>query len=237
MKFHPDSIVDSLSNRVVPPVLRCDPEIFRHAKRVAVLDVAFLFWTVLFAAIYLALGSTRCGLLTLLAVPMMVASLVALARGKSPALCGNLSCLGGWLALSSLGFVNGGSTSPSLLWFSCLPAVAIMTAGRAWGIVWTVIPVATIAGFALTEFQGSQFPNDLAPNAFHVFFVAALAGLVVSQFIVLAVRVGIEDRAQRALRDARRQLAAVRKDLATLKTSFGFSMDDWARLQREKIAL
>jgi hypothetical protein len=112
-----------------------------------------------------------------------------------------------------------------------------MTAGRAWGIVWTVIPVATIAGFALTEFQGSQFPNDLAPNAFHVFFVAALAGLVVSQFIVLAVRVGIEDRAQRALRDARRQLAAVRKDLATLKTSFGFSMDDWARLQREKIAL
>jgi hypothetical protein len=51
------------------------------------------------------------------------------------------------------------------------------------------------------------------------------------------VRVGIEDRAQRALRDARRQLAAVRKDLATLKTSFGFSMDDWARLQREKIAL
>jgi hypothetical protein len=237
MTFNLAAIVDSLSDRVVPPVLRRDLDVFRLAKRVAVFDVAFIFWTVLFAAVYVGLGSTRCGLLTLLAVPPILASLFVLERGQSPTFCGNLLCLGGWLALTSLGFVNGGSTAPPLLWFTCLPAVAVLTAGPVWGFVWTMIPVATIGGFALAEVNGTQFSNELAPDALHVFLVAALAALVVCQFVLVAVRVGIEDRAQRALREASRQLLQVRKDMATLKAAFGFSLEDWTKLQREKTAL
>jgi hypothetical protein len=40
-----------------------------------------------------------------------------------------------------------------------------------------------------------------------------------------------------ALQETHASLAEARKTLAILKAGFGFSMDDWARLQREKAAL
>jgi len=51
------------------------------------------------------------------------------------------------------------------------------------------------------------------------------------------VRVGVEQRALAALHEARRRLSDVRRHMATLQAVYGFSMDDWARLQREKAAL
>lgn len=50
-------------------------------------------------------------------------------------------------------------------------------------------------------------------------------------------RWSIGQRALLALQETHASLAEARKTLAILKAGFGFSMDDWARLQREKAAL
>jgi hypothetical protein len=69
------------------------------------------------------------------------------------------------------------------------------------------------------------------------FACCVLAGLVACQYIMAWLRVGLEQRALLALQETNASLIEVRQTLAHLKAGFGFSMDDWARLQREKAAL
>ena len=67
--------------------------------------------------------------------------------------------------------------------------------------------------------------------------MCALAGLVVCQFVLGWLRVGIEQRALLALHETNASLVQARTALASLKTGFGFSMGEWTKLQREKAAL
>jgi hypothetical protein len=232
------SAIDAALDRLVPDSLRRDPDIFRQAKRVAALDLALLFWTMVFAAIYAALGSTRCGLVTLWAVLPILGSLASLKRGRSPAFCGNLLCAAGYFTLTSLGLITGGWTAiPPMLWYTVLPVVAVLTCGVYWGFLWTVIPLATVGAFALLEALGVRLSQELSPRSVHVFGFAVVAGLLLCQFVLAWVRVGVEQRALDALHAAQQNLARTRAEADALQAGFGFSMEDWARLKREKAAL
>jgi hypothetical protein len=57
--------IDRITNRLINVSLRQDPDVWRHAKRIAVLNLAFAVWVVLYAAICAALGAWQCGFLTL----------------------------------------------------------------------------------------------------------------------------------------------------------------------------
>lgn len=223
-----------ISDRLAPASLPQDPEVFRRAKWVAAFDVAFLCWTVLFAAVYAALASARCGLLTSLAVLPILASLSSLSRGRSPALCGNLLCLGGWISLTSLAVVTGGSTAPALFWYTCLPFVAILTAGVRWGIAWTLLSFATIVAFAVIEALGVTLPQDVPAENARLLYFSVLTGLVFCHFVLASVRVGVELRVQDALDEANQRLVQARLTLATLEKSFDFSIAEWEKMKREK---
>jgi hypothetical protein len=232
------SNIDAMSDQMVSDFLRTDPDVFRQAKRVAAFDLALLFWTIVFAMVYTLLGSPRCGLVTLWTVLPILASLAALKRGKSPAFCGNLLCAGGYLTLTALGSITGGWTAiPPMLWYTVLPVVAVLTCGVRWGFIWTLIALASVGVFALVEGLGITLPQELSSLSLHVFGIAAVAGLLLCQFVLAWVRVGVEQRALDALDEARKSLARMRAEAESLKAGFGFSMEDWARLKREKAAL
>jgi hypothetical protein len=228
--------LNSFSNHLVPESLRQDPEVYRRAKWVAAFDAAFIFWTVMFAGLYGALASTRCGMVTLLAVLPMLQSLAALKRGKSPAMCGNLLCFGGWISLTALAGITGGSSAPALFWYTCLPFVAILTAGVRWGIFWTVISFGTLLCFAIAESLGIRLPNDVPAENTKTLYFSVLSGLVVCHFVLASLRVGIEQRARDALEDANRRLSQARQTLETLEKSFDFSIEEWERVKRERRA-
>ena len=164
------------------------------------------------------------------------ASLVAVRCGFSPTVAGNLMCASGWAALTGAAILNGGWTASPLLWYSTLPVVSLLTSGAAWGFFWTLIPLAAIAALAGCYRYGIEFPTELSPQNELAFAACVLAGLVVCQFVLAWLRVGLEQRALLALRETNAKLDEARKTLATLKAGFGFSMDEWARLQREKAA-
>jgi hypothetical protein len=229
-------LLNAFSNYLVPESFRQDPEVFRRAKWAAAFDAAFIFWTVLFAAVYAILASPRAGLFTLLATVPMLVSLSSLTRGQSPAWCGNMLCFGGWLSLTALGVITGGSTAPALFWYTCLPFVAILTAGVAWGIFWTLISFGTLVIFASLEWLGVTLPMDVPAENVKPLYFAVLSGLVCCHFVLASLRVGIEQRARDALEEANRRLLQARETLATLEKSFDFSVDEWERMKREKRA-
>ncbi len=231
------ALLNFISDRLVPFSLRRDPEVFRRAKRVAMFGITFLVWEAVFAALYTAMASPRCGAMALLTAPWIIGSLVALKRGASPAVCGNVLCVGGWIGLTALGAVTGGSTAPALFWFTCLPFVAILTGDVGCGIAWTLIPFATILLFGIAEGMGIDLPQDVpAENAKFLYF-AVLSGLVLCHFLLASVRLGVEQRARVAIKEVNRRLAQARRTLETLEAGFDFSIEEWEKLKREKAAL
>ncbi|MEX2114286.1 MAG: hypothetical protein WD845_13925 [Pirellulales bacterium] len=230
-------VVDDLLNFAVADTLKQDADVQRQAKRVAAFAVAFSFWALLFGVIYMAFGAPRSGLICVIASVPILASLLVVRCGLSPVLAGNLVCAGGWTALTALGAINGGWTAAPLLWYSALPVVSVLTSGVGWGCVWTLIPLASIAGFGALQWLGISFSKDLPLSSQLGFAFCVLLGLIACQFVMAWVRVGIEQRALLALHETNERLSSARQTLASLEASFGFSMSEWARVQREKAAL
>jgi hypothetical protein len=228
--------VNDFLDRVVGRAER-DADTQRQAKRVAGFTIAYVFWTFLFGAVYTAFGAPISGVIVFAASLPIFGSLVAVRCGFSPAVAGNMMCVSGWCALTGSAVINGGWTSSALFWYSTIPVASLLTSGAAWGLVWTLIPLASIAGLAACHWQGIVFANELSPSSQLWFACCVLAGLVACQFILAWLRVGLEQRALMALQETNASLIEARKTLALLKAGFGFSMDDWAKLQREKAAL
>ena len=221
----------------IPPSSHQDADAFRRAKRIALLDVTFFFWAIIFAVVYLFAGSVLCSLLTLAYTLWSAASLLALRHGKSATFAANVLCIGGCATLVADAVFSGGSQSPPLLWLGCAPVVAVVTSGAAWGAAWLVAALAMIAALMGVESLGVSLPNDLAPDEFRLLYYAVVFGSVICQFGMVWVGIGIEQRARNALRESNRQLAQARQVLDSLQRGFGFSLDEWTRLKREKQAL
>jgi hypothetical protein len=231
------AVCGALFDWAIPASARLDADTFRRAKRVTLLNATFFFWSIVFAGIYPALGSFRCGLLTLSFTVWLCGSLLALRHGKSVTTSANLLCLGGCTTLIADAVFSGGSLSPPLLWLGCAPVVAVTTAGTRWAVAWLVAALAAIAALVGIEAVGISLPNDLAAAQSRALYYAVVFGSVACQFLMVWVCVGFEQRALVALHESNRQLAQARKVLESLETGFGFSLDEWTKLKREKQAL
>jgi hypothetical protein len=230
-------ITHHLFDWAVPASLRRDADIYRRAKRVALLDVSFLFWSAVFAAVYLALGSPLCSLITLTYTLWIMASLQVLRRGGSPTTATNLLCTGGCFTLLADAAFSGGSLSPPLLWLGCAPVVAVITLGVAWGAFWLAATLLMIAAVIACEALGLVPPNGLTAVQVGMLYYAVVFGSVICQFAMVWVGIGIEQRARDALRESNHQLSQARKCLESLQQGFGFSLEEWTKLKREKQAL
>ncbi len=230
------SALNVYSDRLIAAPLRADAEVYRHAKRVVLFDLAYLVWVCAFAAFLAALGSPRCGLITLWCTLPILASLRTIGQGGSPTMAANVLCLGGWTTLTAISLLLGGAVAP-LIWLVNMPLIAVMTCGLAWGIAWTIIPLATVVAIALARAWAAPLPSELSAGAVTVFEFVALGGILACMLWVAALRVGVEQRARIALSEANRRLAQAREDLLALEEGFGFSMTEWENLKREKAAL
>ena len=228
---------DAAFERCINVRFRADADLWRQAKRVSVLNVAFSAWVLVYAVVVVALGGAPLGLFVLWTLLPLAFSQWELRRGRSPVLCGNLTCLAGWVAMTVVGALTGGEPASSVAWYSVLPVVATLTCGAVWGLFWTVVSVVSVAFFALGSVLGIYFPQPLDAGQMRLFGFAIVLGLVLCQFIMAALRVGIEQRALAALRRAKRQLRETRRRAKTLKLCYDFSIEDWEKLKLEKSAL
>lgn len=229
--------LNRLTDRVVPPSSRQDAELFRQSKRVAAIDLVCLFWTLLFAALYAVFASPRCGLMVLLAAPIILTSLTRLHRGRSTTSCGNLLCFAGWFALTLLAVFTGGSTATPLFWYTALPFIAVHTAGTVSGVVWTAISLASVTLLAAAEVLGVTFPQDVPVGDQKTLYFLVLFGLVICHYVLGTFRVAGEQRARVVLREANRRLAESREAMRTLEAGFGFSVEAWEKMKRENVTL
>ena len=91
--------------------------------------------------------------------------------------------------------------------------------------------------FAAVHAMGINLPQELPQASQPVFTFLVIAGLIICQFILMGIRVGIEQRALLALREANEGLLKAHLHLASLDAGFGFSPQAWEKLKREKAAL
>ena len=231
------AFLDRLFDWTVSASARQTPETFRRAKRLALLDVTFLFWSVVFSVVYASVGSPRCALVTLSYTVWIVGSLIALRQGKSVPFATNVLCAGGCSTLVIDAIFSGGSLSPPLLWLGCAPVVAVITCKARWGAFWLLATLAMIAVLVGADVVGVQLANDLNASQFRMLYYAVVFGSVICQFVMVWVGIGIEQRARDALRESNRQLADARQLLDSLQQGFGFTLDEWTKLKREKQAL
>ena len=161
-----------------------DPETLRQAGRVVAFDLTMFFWVVIFAPIYALLGSMPSVIVLVMVGVVLPAALIALQRGLSPTLCGNILCWAGWLTYTALVYVQGGmaAPSPTLTWFASLPICAVYMCGLRSGIFWTVASILAVTGFAVADHLGFQCPNTLTPFAARLLQFLALAGLITCVF-------------------------------------------------------
>ncbi|HEY4313124.1 MAG TPA: GGDEF domain-containing protein [Pirellulales bacterium] len=187
---------------LIPPQHWQDPEYLRQARRVAVFNLAMLVWVLVFAPVYVMLGAPACAAVLTVAGVVLALILLALRRGHSPTLCGNLFCLDGMYAYTTLALLNGGRQGPSVMWYATVPIIGVYTAGLRWGVVWTLVTVLAMVGFSVADSLGWECLNLLTPDAFRTLELLGRVGLVVCLCVLVGVLTRFERAAQQELYEA-----------------------------------
>jgi diguanylate cyclase (GGDEF)-like protein len=188
--------------RLIAPERWRDVDSQRQARRVAAFDLAMLVWVLVFAPTYIALGASACAIVLAVAGLVLILILVALARGYSPTLCGNIFCCDGLYAYTTLAYLNGGREGPSVMWYATMPIIAVYMCGLRWGVFWTFAAILAVTGLALADYQGIECPNLLTPNALRLLEYLGRVGLICCLCILVGVLTRIERRAQQELYEA-----------------------------------
>jgi hypothetical protein len=208
-------------------------ELARQTRRCAALTAAMLVWGIVFMGLFPLLGSIHSALILLVACLATAATLVGLARGASPILCGNLTCFLVWAACTGLAMLNGGGTAPSVMWYATLPVIALLLCGQWAGISWTLVGLLSVAGFALAEAAGYRCQNQLTPGALRFLEYFATASLVACQFILVVTFIQIDRRSRQALRVVNERLQEARSQLVAVQSNLDFPIAQWAKIHQK----
>ena len=207
-------------------------EVSRQARRCAALTGAMLIWGVVFMGLYPILGSASSAFVLLAANLAAIGTLVALARGASPTLCGNLTCFLVWAACTGLAVFNGGGTAPSVMWYATLPVISLLLCGQWAGVLWTLIGLLSVASFALVEAAGYRCSSQLTPGALKFLEYFGVGSLVACQFILVIAFKQIDRRSRQALRVVNERLQEARSQLEAVQSSLDFPIAQWAKIHQ-----
>jgi len=208
-------------------------ELARQTRRCAALTAAMLVWGIVFMGLFPILGSTLSALILLIASLAATATLVALARGVSPGLCGNVTCFLVWASCTGLAVLNGGGTAPSVMWYATLPVIALLLCGQWAGVSWTLVGLLSVGGFALTESAGYRCPEQLTPGALRFLEYFGTASLVACQFILVIAFIQIDRRSRHALRVVNERLQEARSQLVAVQSNLDFPIAQWAKIHQK----
>jgi hypothetical protein len=208
-------------------------ELARQTRRCAALTAAMLVWGIVFMGLFPLLGSNQSALILLVACLAATATLVALARGVSPVLCGNITCFIVWAACTGLALLNGGGTAPSVMWYATLPVIALLLCGQWAGVSWTLVGLLSVGGFGLAEAAGYRCQVQLTPGALRFLEYFGTGGLVACQFILVIAFIQIDRRSRRALRVVNERLQEARSQLVAVQSNLDFPIAQWAKIHQK----
>jgi len=231
------SFLRAFWNGLIPLELRRDPDVLRQAKRVAAFDLAMFIWVVVFTSVYLVLDAPICASAVGGGGLILLVILLALRRGKSPALCGNLFCFAAWSVYTTLTVFTGGAGSPPAMWFASIPVLAIFLCGNRSAVLWTSASMVAITILALAREFGFQCPNELTASGLRFIQFSGLVGLVSCVYLLVWVLTNMEHSARQALHEANRRLEfqASTDGLTGIanRRSFDYALEhEWRRHQR-----
>ncbi len=200
-------IVDALTLAFVPASMRHDPLRLREGQRVIAFHFSLLIWCPPFAILSAVLGAPTNGLILLIGMPLVVASLLLLRLTKNPRVCGNSLCALACAVFTILAIRCGGVHSPLTPWFTCLPVYALLLSGARSGAFWTTAAAGAVSLLVVGHRLDLLPPSVLSPFADEVLTYTGFLAFLTVVFFMVWLSQDFESREQESLREANQFLA------------------------------
>ena len=127
-------------------------------------------------------GGERDNIYITFAVVVMIFSLYVQSYFDQPLLASQVPIFAFWLVMF-VAMLSVGVWGNTWAWLLTFPAIASLVAGRTSGVIWSLICIATLWGFAYAQYSGYEFPFVLdagIPNPLALAFEASLVLLMLS---------------------------------------------------------
>jgi diguanylate cyclase (GGDEF)-like protein len=187
--------------------MRHDPVRLREGQRVIAFHFSLLIWCPPFAILSAILGAPVNGLILLLGMPLVIASLLLLRLSKSPELCGNALCFLACTVFTIIAVRSNGVHSPVTPWYTCLPVFALLLSGTRSGAFWTTAAAGCVSllvvGHRLELLPHSELSHFACEVLTYTGFLAFLSVV----FLMVWLSQDFESREHESLREANQFLA------------------------------
>ncbi len=235
-------VVNRFSQWFIPSPLHQDSDRLRESQRVAAFHLSLLIWCPPFSILCTALGAPTCGIILFWAGPLVVCSLLLLRLTHAPTLCGNGLCLLAWTVFTSLALISGGMHSPIIIWYSCLPAFALMLSGTLSGVFWTLACAAAVTGLVTLTHYHLLPTNELSHHAETLLTYTSFLAFMSVAFVMVWLARDFEEQAQRSLRKANLYLTleATTDPVTCIPNRRYFdrlSVQEWKRHERTQLPM
>lgn len=200
-------IVGALSLAFVPESMRHDPVRLREGQRVIAFHFSLLVWCPPFAFLSIVLGVPVNGLILLVGMPLVIASLLLLRLTGSPWLCGNSLCLLACTVFTLLAVHTNGVHSPVTPWFTCLPVYALLLCGARSGAFWTTAAAGSVSLLVVGHRLDIMPPSQLTPLSDEVLSYTGFLAFLTVVFLMVWLSQDFASREQESLREANQFLA------------------------------
>ncbi len=169
---------ERLSLRLIPASLIADAEARHRALTTVLFGLSMALWAAVFAPVYVALGSTRCAVIIVIAGLCCVFSALSLKVHGSSQLASNLLAAIVLLTLLTLAVFTGGFMAPALIWLPVVPIISILLSGWRTGFSWLLVTsVSALVIFSLDS-QGRFPESDFQGLSADWAYILSLIGII-----------------------------------------------------------
>ncbi len=155
-----------------------DDEIRYRIIVTTLFGMSMTFWAFAFTAIYLALGSPRCALITAVAGTGCLGIVIVLRARGSVLLASNLLATIVLATLLTLTVFSGGSRAPAMFWFPAVPIMATLLCGWKSGLSWLIATCVAAAGMLAVDRMGLLPPSDFIGDNAERLYAMGLLGII-----------------------------------------------------------
>ena len=156
--------------------------------------------------LYVYLGSPISGIaIAGVAVPLLFLHL-AVRRGLSLTILGNIFTTGAWLMTFVVAARTGGFQSPALVWSFIHPITTYVACGKRSAQIWAVLCTSQVGVFFVFEQVGVHFTEDLALTTVTVLRAVGFVGCILTNIGLIAAIEGVRVASQEAMDQANRTI-------------------------------
>lgn len=211
----------SIVDRAIPEVmLEGGAEARRVARMVVLFSIALGINGPLFALILAFLGAPVLSVIILIGASLVVLAPLTQRVLRSQIIAVNQIVAGLVWVLTMVGARTEGHLSPTILWFTAVPALSMLLLGTRWALAWTLISISIMSGLVAAALSGGSFHTDLTTTNQLIFWLTTPIAIVALHFVLVAVfeaakvQMATELEASRSLAERAQQAAEEAQGLA-----------------------